>query len=247
MKIAVISDIHGNAIALEAALTDIRQKGADQIVCLGDAIQGGPQPVEAAARLRALACPVVMGNADDWLLTGKETGAEAMSEERRKMMDAVRAWQLAQLSETDTTHIRSFQPLVEIPLPNGQTLTCYHGSPNSYDDIILPDTPDEVARVYLQPDDRRIYCGGHTHLQFIRHFGRTFHLNPGSIGFAYRHDQPEDRFRYDSWAEYALLSIDGGSLGLEFRRVPYDAQALIEAYRSSGRPYADQVIAQYGG
>ena len=72
MNVAVISDIHGNQTAFDAVLADIAAQGItrDRIVCLGDAIQGGPQPVEVVATLRDLGCPVVMGNADDWLLTG---------------------------------------------------------------------------------------------------------------------------------------------------------------------------------
>src|SRR5579875_577423 len=91
MQLAVISDIHGNCFALDQVLEDIRRQGIEQIVCLGDAIQGGAQPAETAARLRELNCPVVMGNADDWLLTGKVTSTqEKISEQQR----AVRTWVL---------------------------------------------------------------------------------------------------------------------------------------------------------
>src|SRR6185437_2044182 len=79
MRIAVISDIHGNCIALDAVLADQRARALDQVVCLGDAIQGGPQPAETVARLRELGCAIVMGNADAWLLTGEATGSEATS------------------------------------------------------------------------------------------------------------------------------------------------------------------------
>ena len=74
MRIAVFSDIHGNGLALEAVLADIQAKAPDRLVCLGDAIQGGPQPAQVVRRLRELQCPVVMGNADAWLLTGEGTG-----------------------------------------------------------------------------------------------------------------------------------------------------------------------------
>ena len=75
MKLAVISDIHGNAIALDAVLADLERRPADRLICLGDSIQGGAQPAEVVARLRELACPAVMGNADAWLLSGIETSA----------------------------------------------------------------------------------------------------------------------------------------------------------------------------
>jgi predicted phosphodiesterase len=244
MKIAIISDIHGNDLAFETVLADLKHDAIDQMVCLGDAIQGGPQPAQVAARLRDLACPVVMGNADDWLLTGEETG-EPIPEPRRSQLDAVRGWQLSQLTLDDTAFIQSFQPIIQLPLEEGRSLLCYHGSPKSYDDIILPLTPDDEVRAFLNPDQQTIYTGGHTHTQFIRHFGRTFHFNPGSVGFAYRHYQPDGQFYADPWAEYAVLTLDNGRLSLEFRRVPFDAQKLIDIYRASGRPYADVAIAQY--
>jgi len=79
MRIAIIPDIHGNGVALDAVLADLQQQAIDQIVCLGDAIQDGPQPAAVIQRLRDLACPVVMGNADAWLLSGEETGNEDIS------------------------------------------------------------------------------------------------------------------------------------------------------------------------
>jgi predicted phosphodiesterase/2-polyprenyl-3-methyl-5-hydroxy-6-metoxy-1,4-benzoquinol methylase len=247
MRVAILSDIHGNRLALDAVLADLEHEQIDQMVCLGDAIQGGPQPVEVVDKLRELACPVVMGNADDWLLTGIETDADRITEERRIQLNAVRDWMLTKLSEDDLAYIRSFQPTIRLALSDTLSLLCYHGSPKSYDDIILPQTPEDEVRGYLNPDQQTIYTGGHTHIQFIRHFGKIFHFNPGSIGFAYRHDQPDGEFRADAWAEYAILSLNDGKLSLEFRRVDYDAEQLIEIYRASGRPYADVAIAQYDG
>lgn len=245
MRIGVISDIHGNHVALNAVLADIANEAVDQIVCLGDAIQGGPQPVEVVAELRELGCPVVMGNADAWLLTGKDTGAEAIPDARRQKMADVREWHLSLLSHSDQALIQDFKPVIELPLEGGRVLCCYHGSPRSFDEIILPLTPDEDVREYLEPRDDTVYTGGHTHVQFIRHLGRTFHFNPGSVGLAYRHDQPEDDFRFDPWAEYAILTSDGDRLTLEFRRVPIDVGKLITVYQSSGRPHAQEMIAQY--
>ncbi len=246
MKTLVFSDIHGNAVALEAMLADIERRGErfDQKVCLGDAIQGGPQPCEVVARLREIGCPIVMGNADAWLLTGQDSGAEAIAEARRKRLDAIREWQLAQLSNDDIAFIQSFQPTIELALDAGRTLLCFHGSPKSFDDVILPSTPDEAVRGFLEPQQRRIYCGGHTHVQFMRHFGRTFHFNPGSVGVTYRHDQPENNFKRDPWAEYAVLTVEGEQIDLSFRRVPFDVAQLIGVYRSRGVPYAENAITE---
>lgn len=246
MRILIFSDIHGNGVGLAAMLADINGESFDQLVCLGDAIQGGPQPHEVVEQLRTLGCPVVMGNADDWLLTGQASAAEPVDDERQRLLDAVRHWSLAQLNAADLDFIRAFTPTVPIALEDGRALLCYHGSPHSYDDVILPTTPDSEVRALLAPVESTIYTGGHTHVQFIRHFGRTFHFNPGSVGFAYRHNQAEDvAFRADPWAEYAILTVTEERLALEFRRVPYAAAELIAVYRASNRPFADVAIAQY--
>src|SRR5262245_31091109 len=112
MRIVIISDVHGNAVALDSVLADLKHEKYDQLVCLGDAIQGGPQPVEVVARLRELGCPVVMGNADDFLLTGSAEDEEGITDERLKQLDDVRAWQLSQLSADDLGFIRLFRPTV---------------------------------------------------------------------------------------------------------------------------------------
>ncbi len=247
MRIAILSDIHGNCIALDAALKDLEQHPADRLVCLGDAIQGGPQPAQVVARLRQLGCPVVMGNADAFLLTGANTGTEVTTDERQRMLDAVRLWSLTQLSGEDRAFIENFHPTVEMALEAGRRLLCFHGSPASFDDIMLPDTPQEQLFRFLGDYPADVLTGGHTHVQYVRRLGADgrFFFNPGSIGLAYSHHQPEDAFRADPWAEYAVLTSEGERLALEFRRVPYDVAPLIEAYRSSGRPYAEQAIAQY--
>ena len=116
MRIAVISDMHGNDFAFEIVEADIKKQGVDQIVCLGDAIQGGPQPAAVVQRLRGLNCPVVMGNADAWLLSGEETGDEGIPPERLKKMGDIRLWSLSQLSEDDRAFISNFQPTVTLNL-----------------------------------------------------------------------------------------------------------------------------------
>ena len=245
MRLAVISDMHGNCIALDAVLADLRQRPADQLVCLGDAIQGGPQPAEVVARLRDLACPVVMGNADDWLLTGQDSGAEAIDDARRQRMDAVRSWALAQLSEADKAYIAAFQPTVSVPLDASRAFLGFHGSPHSFDDVILPGTSNDDLKRLLGGFAPNILAGGHTHVQQIHQLGDSFYFGCGSVGFAYRHDQPDDDFHADPWAEYAILTLEEGTTSLEFRRVPFDVDALIQTYRTSGRPYPDEAIAQY--
>jgi putative phosphoesterase len=245
MRLAVISDIHGECFALEQVLKDIRRQGIEQVVCLGDALQGGSQPAQTLARLRELNCPIVLGNADAWLLTGQDTAAgEETSEQQR----AVRAWSLAQLSQDDLAFVQHFRPTIEIPLEAGKTLLCFHGSPRSFDEIILPQTTDEVVRQYLSGYEATLFTGGHTHTQQMRRLGNSWYFNPGSVSLAYnweRSDFAHRRMRLDPWADYAIVTSEGTSLGLTFRHVPLDVDELARIIRASGRPYAEEAISLY--
>jgi len=245
MRVAVISDMHGNDLAFETVEVDIQKQNIDQIVCLGDAIQGGPQPAEVVQRLRRLNCPVVMGNADAWLISGEETADEGIPPERLKKMGDVRLWSLSQLDDDDRTFIANFQPTVTLKLEDGLDLLCFHGSPTSFDDVILPAAPQEDFEKFLGAYTGHILTGGHTHTQQIRRNGELFFFNPGSVGFAYSHYQPDGQFQADPWGEYAILSSENGQTSLEFRRIPFDVDKLIDIYRESGRPFADEAIAQY--
>ena len=241
MRLAIISDIHGNAFALDAILDDIVQQRIEQTICLGDAIQGGAQPAETLARLRELNGPIVMGNADAFLLTGIASGAEVVTEKQR----AIREWSLAQLSRADIAFIQSFQPTVEIALSGDKRLLAFHGSPHSFDDVILPETPEETFQKMLRGFESHVLCGGHTHLQQIRRLANSFFFNPGCVGLAYNRHQPEENFHLDAWAEYAILTREDETLALEFRRVPFDVNRLFQFIRASGRPFAHEAAAQY--
>ena len=245
MRVAVLSDMHGNDFAFAAAEADIKKQSVDQIVCLGDAIQGGPQPAEVVQRLRRLNCPVVMGNADAWLISGEETADEGIPPERLRKMGEIRLWSLSQLTEDDIDFISKFQPTVTIKLEAGLDLLCFHGSPTSFDDIILPAASEEEFQKFLGPYTGKILTGGHTHAQQLRRVGDLFFFNPGSVGFAYSHNQPDDDFHADPWAEYAILTAENGQVSVEFRRIPFDAKELIQIHRKSGRPFAEEAIAQY--
>jgi putative phosphoesterase len=245
MRVAVFSDMHGNDLAFEAIEMDIEKQNVDQAVCLGDAIQGGSQPAQVVQRLRRLGCPVVMGNADAWLLSGQETADEGIPPERLRKMGEIRLWSLSQLTEDDRDFISRFKPTITIPLENNRSLLCFHGSPVSFNDAIPPAAPEEDFQKHLGPYSGQILTGGHTHAQQIRRIGEYFFFNPGSVGFAYSHNQPDDQFLADPWAEYAILTDENGQVSLEFRRVPFEVSQLIRIYRESGRPYAEEAIAQY--
>ncbi len=245
MKLAIISDIHGNAVAFEAVLDELKKDAPDRVVCLGDAIQGGPQPAECVSILRSKNWPVVMGNADAWLLSGVETGNEMPDEQRRRELNDVRDWSLSKLSAEDKEYIETFRPTITIDLTPDFELLCFHGSPTSFDEVLLPLSPEEDFAKIFQTYEQRAMCGGHVHTQFIRHYKRRFFFNPGSVGFAYRHGQDPAKFRADPWAEYALLRATSTTLSLEFKRIVFDAAKLRDLVASSGRPHAEAAIKQY--
>jgi len=243
MRIAVISDIHGNDFAFDLVEADIQKQSVDKIVCLGDAIQGGAQPAEVVRRLRQLNCPVAMGNVDDWLLTKNGIEQENIPPERIKKMEAIRDWTLSKLSDDDKKFIAGFQPTITLPLENKLNLLCFHGSPVNYEDVIPPTISEEDFQKFLGGYENNILTGGHTHTQQIRRCGKNFFFNPGSVGIPYNRYQ--SKTHVDSWAEYAILTVQQGIFDVQFRRLPYDVQEIITIYRNSERPFAEDMIAQY--
>ena len=139
-----------------------------------------------------------------------------------------------------------------IPLTAERPLLCFHGTPTSFDEILLPSTPSEEVRRVLDPYAPAILTGGHTHLQQIRQLSETFFFNPGSVGLAGNFELPEERYRREPWVEYAILSATDGADGvdgvisLEFRKIPLPMEALREALTTSGHPDAERVLHEYG-
>lgn len=231
MRTALVSDVHGNAVALEAVLADLEREAVDQVVALGDMAQGGPQPAEVVDRLVELDWPVVLGNADAFLLD-PDTATEAVTEAALEG----RLWSIERLGAERLGVIRSFAPAVERALGGGRTLLAFHGSPLSYHDLLLPTTPEGVFRALVDGAEAAVLAGGHVHLQFLRRVGNSVFVNPGSVGLSYDHEQPEDDFRVDPWAAYAVLEVEDGRVEVAFRRVPLDVQAVVDAIRESGLP-----------
>ncbi len=247
MKLIVLSDVHGNCFALETALADMKKIGFDHIVCNGDMVQGGSQPHETVMLLREMNCSIVMGNSDAWLMTGVETDAHLIPEERRKKLDVVRDWSLSKLDEEDRAFINTFQLTVSMDLGAGRSLLAFHGSPTSFDQFLLPSTPEDEFQEILKPYADHILTGGHMHLQYTRRLrdSQNFFFNPGSVGVAYNHEQTNPNGLLDPWAEYAVLTVEGAQVNLEFRRIPLDMEKMAEVYRKSDRPFAETAMEQY--
>jgi predicted phosphodiesterase len=226
LRVGLFSDVHGNATAFDAFIADLERHPVDRLVCLGDVVQGGPQPVECLERLRSLDCRVVMGNADWYVLTG-EPGAEPETESQRE----VREWTFALLSEADREYIRGFTPTVDEP-----PVLAFHGSPASWDDVLLPSTPEDDFRRLLGDPDVPVLAGGHTHQQFLRRRGVSTFVNPGSVGLSYDHALVEEVVLFDPWAAWAVVEVEVARASIEFRRVPFDGEQVAAAIEASSIP-----------
>ena len=241
MRTALISDVHGNAVAFEAVLADLERDPVDQIVCLGDMIQGGSQPAQVVRRLRELASPVVLGNADAFLVD-----SDAGEEEKTERQLSVREWTVAQIGDDGVAFIEAFRPTLDVPIGAERTLLAFHGSPSSFDDIVLPHLEEDEFRRLLGPPAADVLAGGHVHLQWLRRYGDSTFVNPGSVGLAYDHAQPDDdELRVDAVAEYARIHVDGDGLEIAFRRVPFARDDVLAAIDASGMPHADRQRAAY--
>lgn len=241
MKTAIISDVHGNLVALEAALQDIEREQVDQIVCLGDVATTGPQPHETMERLRLVDCLVVMGNSDEWALNPGPLALHGdASEEDRRRATELELWSAKQLRRADLDYLRTFKPIIELSLGNDkEKLLCFHGSPKSNKDFIHATTPDEELERMTSGTIALILAGGHSHTQMIRRFRKMLIINPGSVGLPFEYLSQREGFN-PLRAEYAIVRYFGGEkVGIELRRVPFNKEALTRSVLNSGMPNSE--------
>jgi predicted phosphodiesterase len=233
MRIALLSDMHGNAVAFRAALDDLEGDEPDLIVSLGDVAQGGPQPLECVELLEKLGCPCVYGNSDHFLVA-LDFGNEDVTEEQLTTAH----WSRDQLGEQGLEFLRSFEPTV-----TAGPLLCCHATPRSNEEVILPTTPHEEVQGLLAEVSERAVATGHVHLQWLRRFGTRLWLSVGSIGLVWEHREPLEEVPFHPVAEYAL--VDGTSLAVEFRRISFDLDELIAVGRTKDFPGFERWAAQW--
>ncbi len=238
MRLALLSDQHANDVAFRAALEDVERLEVEEIACLGDVAQGGAEPAQTLDRLAALGCDTVLGNADALLLEVPTDSSEPITE---RLLE-VREWTLSQLNSAHVEQIRSFAPVVRREA-EGVSLLFFHGSPRSYDDVLLPELAGEALEPFLG-HGAALLAGGHTHVQSARRIGDALYVNPGSVGISFDRHAPEPP-SLRPVAEWALVTVADGTVSVEFRQVPYAVGHVRAAVARSGRPHADEWAAQW--
>ncbi len=233
MRIAFISDIHGNFTALQAVLADIKLQKVDRLVCLGDVVTLGPQPREVLATLQALDCVFIKGNHDAAVLNPDEASLYEIASHLTPDL----IWCREQLSESHLEFIRSFLAVHELTFPNGVTVLCFHGSPLASTDLLQATTPNEIMEKYFVGQKATVFIGGHSHIQMHRRLGNKLVLNSGSVGNTFEYAfTPGQIPSLLPWAEYAILSQSADSLDVDLRRVYYDTDTLLQEVKKSSLP-----------
>jgi len=243
MRIALISDIHGHHIALDAVLADLAHEDVDKIICLGDVATIGPQPKQVIRRLIELGCPCITGNHDAALLDPEKAVQYDIS---APLLPSL-WWCSEQLESVDREFLAATLPIFEINLTAEKSLLCFHGSPKAYQDIIHSYTPVGQVTRFLRGTNADIYVGGHTHLQMLRNHDGCIIFNPGSVGAPFR-SIPERGTEPSLFThtEYGIIDSDDQRIQFEFRQISFDRAAYIKVLKGSDLPVREWWLKQYG-
>lgn len=241
MRIAVISDIHGNQVALQAVLANMQHVGADQLVCLGDVATLGPDPRAVIQTLRELQCPCVLGNHEAFLLDPTLAQSDTIAPVIRAAVD----WCRDQLTADDLAFLRSFRPTIELAIDGITSLLCFHGSPRSYLDTLLATTPVDALDRLIAGYEAAVFLGGHTHIQMLRQHRGKLIVNPGSVGMPFKEVVTAGAPTLLLHAEYALIELRDGALSVDLRRVPVRRSDLAAAAAASDTPLRDILLTHY--
>lgn len=241
MRVALISDLHANAVALAAVLADIKRVGVDRIVCLGDVATLGPRPDLILDQLRDLGCPCILGNHDEFML---DPALIHTYTEAKVVVDAV-DWCRDRLRPHDFDFLRSFVPTLEIELDARATLFLFHATPRSNMEDLLATTPPDELDAMLDGHRGAVMSGGHTHIQMLRQHRGILMVNPGSVGLPFKEYVCGRAPTLLDHAEYATVGATDGRISVDLHRVPVDRAALRSAVGASDNPLREMLLQQY--
>ena len=234
MKIAVISDVHGNLHALESIVKDIHDQKVDHIAFLGDLIMTGPRPVEVLQLLSDLQPDVwIKGNTDDWL---SELDDVNPTTDYEKLLKEIGLWASEKLTEKQRQELIDKKICEEKRFGNFNLAFC-HGTPKSYSNRILPDSETTYLRNEFEDLSTNIIICGHTHLRFSLNHNNGTIKNFGSVSIPI-----SDHSKY---AKYGIIHI-GDNIGFEDRDCDYDLQGFIRDIDDVKYPGKSMILPKYG-
>jgi putative phosphoesterase len=224
-RAAVLSDVHGNAVAFEAVLSDVAEAEPDIVVFGGD-LTWGPLPEETRALVERIEQPAIFvrGNAER-ALAEAETGPEGSNKE----LTARERWMLERHSASTRAFLATFLESAVVEIDGLGAVRFCHGSPRSDEELITFATPETRMRALLEGVPEKVLVSAHTHIQFDRTVADVRSVNPGSVGMPY-----EGRTGAAFWA---LLGPD-----VELRQTEYDIDEAVRRYRATDDPLAEQMV-----
>lgn len=227
MRLAILSDVHGNVEALEAVLRDVERRGVEGLFHLGDLVGHGPRPNEAVHRVRSEGIAGVVGNYD--LAVCHPVAEEARSRYLNPALSAVGEeiyrWTREHVADEALSFLRKLPAQTRIE--EGDTTFLFtHGSPERPNEYLRADTPASRLEEFFEGTGATVLVVGHTHIPLARQLGECLLLNPGSVG------RPKDG---DPRASYLILDTNSG-LRAESIRVEFDVESVAAESIRSGLP-----------
>jgi putative phosphoesterase len=234
-RAAVITDIHANLPALQAALARIDELGVEAIYCGGDLVGYGPRPNEVCALIAERAIPTIYGNYDFAIGRDLEDcGCAYVDQHDRELGRRSVEWTLAHTDERSKAFMRALP--FDLRFEVGSTsVHLVHGSPRKVNEYLFEDKPARLYERLAADDDAAALVFGHTHRPWVREHGGVTFVNCGSVG------KPKDG---DPRGAFAVLDAGSGELRVTIERVAYDARAVAADVRAAGLPgeYADKLM-----
>jgi putative phosphoesterase len=234
-RAAVITDIHANLPALQAALARIDELGIETIYCGGDLVGYGPHPNEVCALIAERAIPTIHGNYDYAIGRDLEDcGCAYIEQHDRELGQRSVAWTRVHTDERSKAFMRELQ--FDLHFQIGATsVHLVHGSPRKVNEYLFEDKPASLYERLAAAEDADVLVFGHTHRPWVREYGGVLFVNCGSVG------KPKDG---DPRGAFAVLDASSGELRATIERVTYDADAVAAEVRAAGLPgeYADKLL-----